>query len=283
MLLNPLLNSWYDYIHTDNQKSRKKSTHTPPWKQWVTLSTYGDTHKLIPWSYVSVWQGEKALLYLFLTSIHIKMVLHVFETHLKRASLVTEAVENAWAGAKKVVHVSVRAVQTGIKLKSVIYGDGSICVLHTRGKNWWSKIRTQVLDVRQFVFVCVWVWVCTDVGGESTTHELLPFSLLSLACVSSVLEVLQGWLQMLHIILKLLHTPVARWGAKTEWLIASDSTDHRPCITKLRFVNKVPLKEQCCLDNLWKNCKLIVKCKINDVWTSNQLLVNVTSKVPGLR
>lgn len=51
------------------------------------------------------------------------------ETHLERAPLVAQAVEDARAGAEEVVHASVRVVQAGIELKCVVYGDGGVCVL----------------------------------------------------------------------------------------------------------------------------------------------------------
>lgn len=52
--------------------------------------------------------------------------------HLERASLVSEAVKDARARAKKVVHASVCTVQVGVKLKGVINGDGCVCVLYTQ-------------------------------------------------------------------------------------------------------------------------------------------------------
>lgn len=65
---------------------------------------------------------------------YIKVGLHITLTHLESASLLAEAVKNARARAKKVVHASVCVVQAGIKLKCVIYGDGSISILHARRK-----------------------------------------------------------------------------------------------------------------------------------------------------
>lgn len=59
---------------------------------------------------------------------------------------------------------------------------------------------------------CVW---STDVCCEASAQELLSFSLLSLASVPSVLEVPQGCLEMLHIILQLINTPIKR---KTQWV-----------------------------------------------------------------
>ncbi len=54
---------------------------------------------------------------------------------------------------------------------------------------------------------CVW---STDVCCEAPAQELLSFSILSLVSVTSVLEVPQGCLEMLHIILQLINTPTDR-------------------------------------------------------------------------
>lgn len=88
------------------------------------------------------------------------MVLLVFQTHLKRASLVSKAVEDAWAGAKNLVHAFVCALQVGIKLKSIIYWDWCICILHTNEKELEHK-----LWVCQFACVRVywhWWWKCVS-------------------------------------------------------------------------------------------------------------------------
>lgn len=65
-------------------------------------------------------------------------------------------------------------------------------------KESWQKLRRRT---------CVW---STDVCCEAPAQELLSFSLLSLASVTSVLEVPQGCLEMLHIILQLINTPTER-------------------------------------------------------------------------
>ena len=56
-------------------------------------------------------------------------------SHLQRRSLISEAVEDAAAAAQEVVHASVCVVQVGVQLKSLIYGDGGICVLSNNNKH----------------------------------------------------------------------------------------------------------------------------------------------------
>lgn len=77
--------------------------------------------------------------------------------------------------------------------------------------DWW------VTEKESGQKLCRRMCVCglTDVCCEASAQELLSFSLLSLASVPSVLEVPQGCLKMLHIILQLINTPIKR---KTQWV-----------------------------------------------------------------
>ena len=50
-------------------------------------------------------------------------------------------------------------------------------------------------------------WCETDVGGEGAAHEFLPVSVLGLSGITAVLEVPQGCLEVLDVVLELVHPP----------------------------------------------------------------------------
>lgn len=98
---------------------------------------------------------------------HVGHVQHLLVRSLECRSLISQTVEDAAAAAYKVVHVSVSVVQVGVKLQSLVYGNGRICII----------------------------------GGEGSTQELLPLPLLGLSGVAPMLEILQSTAKVLDVVL----------------------------------------------------------------------------------